>query len=527
MTSEALANLSAMADPESSVEIGSRVFISYKRNVEPDESVAIRLRERLEASHRVFIDQAMLVGTVWAERIESELRSADFLITLLSADSVQSEMVVSEIETAHRLAKSNQGKPVILPVRLMYHEPFVYPLSAYLNHINWAELRSLDELDDVFAEIERVITSGESAWHTPTGVEGSHTPSISGELPAPAAAASLDALDLPEGTMDPGSTFYVRRSADEVIENVIRKTGVTVTIKGPRQMGKSSLLVRTAHLAAQHGKNTAILDFQLFEEDALSHADTFYRQFAAWLSDDLGIPDRTDEHWAVPLGNTQRCTRYMQRYVLPQLSVPLVLGMDELDSLLESDFRSDFFGMLRSWHNARRPGSAWKQLDLVLVTSTEPYQLISHVHQSPFNVGEILELTDFTERDVADLNARHRNPMTVTELDELMRLVGGHPYLIRRALYLVTSGRYSASGLLNDAPNYGGPFGDHLRHHLFRLTGRDDLVTALLQVLRGGSTPDELVLHRLIGAGLLRREGRGVVARCELYHRFFREQLHA
>jgi hypothetical protein len=115
-----------------------RIFVSYKRDTEPDETVARQVFQMLSSQYEVFIDQTMLVGTRWAERIEAELRRSDFLIAFLSAQSVHSEMVEAEIKTAHRLAKEQAGKPAILPVRLAYREPFQYPLSAYLDPINWA-----------------------------------------------------------------------------------------------------------------------------------------------------------------------------------------------------------------------------------------------------------------------------------------------------------------------------------------------------------------------------------------------------
>jgi hypothetical protein len=114
-----------------------RIFISYKRGVSPDEPLALELHQRLSNAHAVFIDQAMAVGTPWAERIDRELRQADVLLLLLSAASVGSEMVAGEVETAQRLQK-HQGRPRILPVRVAYRELLPYPLSAYLNPINWA-----------------------------------------------------------------------------------------------------------------------------------------------------------------------------------------------------------------------------------------------------------------------------------------------------------------------------------------------------------------------------------------------------
>src|SRR5262245_16629387 len=91
-----------------------RIFISYKRNVHPDEQVALQVFQALSERHDVFIDQTMLVGARWAERIEAELRRADFLITFLSPQSVHSEMVKGEIETAHNLAQEQAGRPAIL-----------------------------------------------------------------------------------------------------------------------------------------------------------------------------------------------------------------------------------------------------------------------------------------------------------------------------------------------------------------------------------------------------------------------------
>jgi hypothetical protein len=71
-----------------------------------------------------------------------------------------------------------------------------------------------------------------------------------------------------------------------------------------------------------------------------------------------------------------------------------------------------------------------------------------------------------------------------------------------------------------------GPFGDHLRYHLFRLHNKMDLVDGLFQVIRHHSCKDDLVFFRLRGAGLVRREGQRVLPRCALYEEYFREHLH-
>src|SRR3989304_2550639 len=87
-----------------------KIFISYKRNIEPDEPIALMVYETLLKHHDVFIDQSMLVGTKWAEYIEKQLRKSDYLISFISEFSVNSEMVIAEIEKAHHLHKQF-GKP--------------------------------------------------------------------------------------------------------------------------------------------------------------------------------------------------------------------------------------------------------------------------------------------------------------------------------------------------------------------------------------------------------------------------------
>ena len=200
--------------------------------------------------------------------------------------------------------------------------------------------------------------------------------------------------------------------------------------------------------------------------------------------------------------------------------------MDEVERVFDTAFRSDFFSMLRSWHNNRAMSPIWKQLDLALVTSTEPYQLIENLNQSPFNVGQVIELDDFSPESVSDLNQRHGIPFTPAEERQLMTAIGGHPYLVRRALYLVASGQITATDLFAEATQDRGPFGDHLRYHLFRMNDKPALIDGMLQVIRHHTCPDERVFFRLRGAGLVRRQDQAVVPRCQLYADYFQEHLH-
>ncbi|MDZ8235642.1 MAG: AAA-like domain-containing protein [Nostoc sp. ChiQUE01a] len=506
----------------------SRIFISYKRNAEPDETVALQVFQALSQQHEVFIDRAMLVGTPWAQRIEAELRRADFLIVFLSQRAVHSEMVEAEITTAYRLAKEQGGHPLILPIRLDYREPFQYPLSVYLNGINWAVWQGNEDTANLIEELKRAIGGGTLSISTEQSKADLLQISPQASLPLPSPSAQRIPLEMPEGTMDSESQFYIERPQDAIAMATIARQGVTLTIKGPRQMGKSSLLIRVMDAALKVGKQVAFLDFQLFDRDTFANADVFYQQFSTVLTEQLGIPNRTEEFWQQGAGNNQRCTRYMESYLLKEVGGSLVLAMDEVDRMFDAEFRSDFFGMLRSWHNNRALPTKrmWKQFDLALVTATEPYHLIPNLNQSPFNVGEVLRLDDFTPEQVAELNHRHGLPLTRLQASQLMALLHGHPYLVRRSLYLVASQQISPEELFAQAISDRGPFGDHLRYHLFRIYEKKDLVQGFLQAIRNNTCPDERIARLLSAAGLVRAEGQIVVPRCQLYADYFREHLY-
>lgn len=193
--------------------------------------------------------------------------------------------------------------------------------------------------------------------------------------------------------------------------------------------------------------------------------------------------------------------------------------------MFASPFRSDFFSMLRSWHNIRARKDVWKRFNLALVTSTEPYQFIKDLNQSPFNVGNVVELSDFDQDQVFELNLRHGNPLTKIQTGRLFELLSGHPYLTRKAFYLIASQRITFAEMLKTAHDDDGPFGDHLRNHLFRMSGHENLKVGFVQVINDQRCPDEHVFFRLRGAGLVKRNGNDVLPRNRLYAEYFRRRL--
>lgn len=114
-----------------------------------------------------------------------------------------------------------------------------------------------------------------------------------------------------------------------------------------------------------------------------------------------------------------------------------------------------------------------------MAISSEPSLLIDNLSQSPFNVGTILELEDFSREETRVANDLHGGLLGEAELSQMHDLLRGHPYLTRRVLYLLCKARYTLPLLLAEADSETGPLGDHLRALLSRLSRRPEVQPAL------------------------------------------------
>lgn len=339
--------------------------------------------------------------------------------------------------------------------------------------------------------------------------------------------SSLLDLDSPEGVMNPNSPFYLLRPPEKKALQLVQERTVTLAIIGPPQTGKSSLLYKLAETAQSVGKQSIIVDFQKdFDATNLTDSESFFRQFCATLSDALDLEDRVDEYWQSSLSNARRCQRYLERYILTVIESPLFLAMDEVERIFDSGFRSDFFAMLRAWHSLRAIKEIWKKLDLAVALYSDPVMLIDELHQSPFNVANEIKLGDLSFAQLVELNHKHRSPFSDIQLKRLMDMLNGHPYLIRRALYLVARKDIDAEQLFLLAANDKGPFGSHLRLYLRRLDDNRELRQGFLQILRSQTYPSNPILFQLEGQGLVYRSGKKVLPRCQLYADYFKEHLY-
>ena len=335
-------------------------------------------------------------------------------------------------------------------------------------------------------------------------------------------------LELPEGQVSLASSFYIERPPmEERCYEMILQPGALIRIKAPQQMGKTSLMARILNHAAKRGYKTVSLNFQLAERSVFSNLDQLLRWLCAYIGLELQLPNKLVDYWDDILGSKINCTAYFEKYLLAQIERPIVLGLDEVERVFHCpEIAEEFFDILRTWHEESKKREIWKKLRLVVVNSTEAYLPLT-INKSPFNVGLPIDLGEFTTAQIQELAQRYGLNWNTSQVEQLMNMVGGHPYLIRLALYLMARVDTTLEKLLETAPTEAGIYSDHLRRHLWSLQQHPELAAAVREII-STSNPvrlDAIVAFKLHSMGLVHLEGNDVKLRCDLYRQYFQARL--
>ncbi|MDZ8108793.1 MAG: AAA-like domain-containing protein [Nostoc sp. DedQUE12a] len=334
--------------------------------------------------------------------------------------------------------------------------------------------------------------------------------------------------EYPEGSVPPNSPFYIQRTPiEERCYETILHPGSLIRIKAPNQMGKTSLLERIIAHSNHKGYHTVRLNLSQAETTFFSNLDKFLRWFCVYVSHRLRLPALLNESWDEYRGSIVNCTTYFEDNILYQINNNLVLALDEVDRVLQyPEISQGFFAMLRTWHEEAKTVEIWENLRLIVVHSTENYGSLD-INQSPFNVGLVVELTEFTQLQIEVLAHNHQLNYNQTQVQQLMSLIGGHPYLIRLALYRLALGDITLEKLLETAHTNAGIYEEYFRRFLNIFKINPYLAEAFIQVVTATEPVDIATIpaYQLYSMGLVKRVGDQLAPRCQLYQQYFREHL--
>src|SRR5262249_7127714 len=133
------------------------------------------------------------------------------------------------------------------------------------------------------------------------------------------------------GAVPLDSPFYIVRPADAAFQQAIERHDSIVLVKGPRQVGKTSLLGRGLHRARQSGARVARADFQMLSPAHLESADALLHRLADGIAKQLDLDLPPAEDWDPRRGAGENLTRYWRRVVLRATEAPIVWALDEVD----------------------------------------------------------------------------------------------------------------------------------------------------------------------------------------------------
>lgn len=251
------------------------------------------------------------------------------------------------------------------------------------------------------------------------------------------------------GTLRQDASCYVEREADRDLTKGLLEADFCYVLTS-RQMGKSSLMVRTAGRLKELGISVVVLDLTAIGLNLT--AEQWYDGLVVRMANQLRLEDELEAFWAenTRLGPLQRMMACLQEVIVPRLSsrlgvgkgTRLVIFVDEIDTVRSLPFSTDeFFAAIRECYNRRAIDPEFGGLTFCLLGMAMPADLIRDPKMTPFNIGRRIELTDFSEREIDPLATGLESRLTVgarerTNTGRMMRRVlhwtGGHPYLTQR-----------------------------------------------------------------------------------------------
>lgn len=343
------------------------------------------------------------------------------------------------------------------------------------------------------------------------------------------------------GAIRDSAASYVERAADRELLESLRK-GESCYILTTRQMGKTSLVVRTAVKLKNLNISSAIIDLTFIGKNI--EPEAWYLGQISRIQNQL-CPHIDYLAWweaNTNLSEVQRYVTFLSQILLTEVSNPVILFVDEIDSVLETFYGDDYFAALRSIYNQRASDSRLQRLNFVLLGTATLSDLIKDVDRTPFNVGKRIDLNDFTLEEALPLAVGLApEPELANEmLKQIMAWTDGHPYLTQKvcsevALWARTSWDSSRALSISDEIvrdiflSKGGQDSDgHIqgvRDRLIKVPQSDQLIKLYQRVWQGENLPDDArnpIYSALKLSGIVKTNSDGLLEiRNKVYYHVF------
>lgn len=243
------------------------------------------------------------------------------------------------------------------------------------------------------------------------------------------------------GNLAPSSPVYIKRSEDDKFTEHIA-VGDFISLMAPRQMGKTSMLLRTRKLLSRAGMAIVYVDLSPAREEAL---EAWYAYLATSICEQVLPPD---SHPPLPQSHLE----FIQflRAVATQLdNTRLCIMLDEIGTV-PPHMSDAFFGNVRYVFSNRQVKPEFRFTNFVLCGTFQPRDLIKNPANSPFNISKTIRLNNLTLDGVKRLVAMLERMGIFYDddiPDEVYNWTNGQPYLTQRLCATFEDWKIPISGL--------------------------------------------------------------------------------
>ena len=253
------------------------------------------------------------------------------------------------------------------------------------------------------------------------------------------------------GSLRSDAPSYVQRRTDQVFYEALH-SGQFCYVFNSRQMGKSSLRVRTMQRLIENGTVCVAIDMTAIGTTGVTPESWFASVLdliveALELYHDFDFEQWWSERSHLPI--VQRFSTFLERVLLRSVTQNIVIFIDEIDTVLSLSFNlDDFFAVIRECYNQRADRPEYRRLTFALLGVATPSALIQDANRTPFNIGTAIDLTGFRLEDCEPLIRGFAEWVAEPEL--LMRSIldwtGGQPFLTQKVCRWVAGELEQAGG---------------------------------------------------------------------------------
>jgi AAA-like domain/TIR domain len=472
------------------------VFLSHN-NVQKDWVRRLAAHLRDEGLSVFFDEDSIELGEDIVLAIERALRASRHILLVLSPEALASQWVALELSTSLYRDPSAAARTII-PI---LHTDCDIPLTI-------ARLRYLDARSDDFSgQVNRLLRAIDRV-------------AVTEQSPLVVSYSSESQYKIEKtpfqvgGALSPDTTVYVEREADRHLQTILTGRFSMCTLWGPRQTGKTSMVVRALSYAKKQGDQIAVIDFSGLGGGSLPQV--LYKA-AYRIAEQLHREPPAAEPFLSPKLGPERAFR---RFLLNCAS-GIIIAFDEVDYLRSIGELSSFFQMLRALYSEVAIGHR-TDISFVVSSFLAPHRFIEDQLTSPFNVGSAISLENFTWDQSRLLFEKGRVQISDDEFELIYAVTGGQPFLVHRSAAIIHSGG-SAQEIITSASMPDGPFGMHLQGLQAMIeqspNGKQTLIAYLAGRTLGNSDTIEL-----LELGVLRRYGQKLQFACQAYEGFFTSQ---